>query len=340
MRIGMVSDRQCIRVIKESIALLTLGHKVLGLATKVNFGSNLLDSFNLYSDDISLQRAIKMLDKSVDIWHCHNEPDKFVRLVKEVTKKPVVWDIHDLESIRAGEPPMQDEIDCMNMADGFVHVGDAIRKYTEDLHPVIKDKPGATIHLFVNRPYVQDICPSPAWGSFVYEGGLSTEGEKVYPDGSKGYNFRWWYPVFATMIKAGYNVTALAAGEDYSNMVYQSIGVALMPYVPYPVMLNAMQPHGFGLLGAATDFPIIQYAVPNKLFEYISQGVVPVTINARECAKFVTANECGIVLTSTDHLKEQLEPGPRLRQRVLEIRRELIMEDQIHRLVDLYRSLL
>lgn len=340
MRIGMVSDRQCIRVIKESIGLKTLGHKVLGLATVVNFGSNLLDSFNLYSDELSLQRAIRMLDRSVDIWHCHNEPDWFVRVVKEVTKKPVVWDTHDLESLRAGEPPMQDELDAMNMADGFIHVGEGIRKYTEELHPVILKKPNVTIHLFVNAPYIQEVNMAPSWGSIVYEGGLSTEGEKVWPDGSKGYNFRYWYPVFKAFIAQGYNVTALAAGEDYSNMVYQSIGVALMPYLAFPVMLNAMQPFGFGVVGAATDFPIVQYALPNKLFEYISQGVVPITINARECAKFVTANECGIVLSSADNIKEQLEPGPKLRQRVLELRHELVMENQIHQLVRFYHEVL
>jgi glycosyltransferase involved in cell wall biosynthesis len=123
-------------------------------------------------------------------------------------------------------------------------------------------------------------------------------------------------------------------------LLYQGLGVFLSPYMPYPVMLNGLQMHGFGLVGAFTSFPLMEAAMPNKLFEYIANGVVPVVLNATEAAQFVTANKCGIVLTSQDHLEEQLAPGPDLRKNVLEIRGAMLMEDAIHPLVSLYRSLL
>jgi hypothetical protein len=341
MRLGFISDRQCIRVVKEGVALMTLGHKVTSIAQQACFGYNLFDSFSLYRDQTGLQRTIRALDPSIDIWHAHNEPDYFVRLIKEVSDKPVVWDIHDLESLMAGEGVKEDEDDCMHMADAFVHVGDGIREYTEKLHPIIKDKPAITLPLYINEMfYSKEYCLKPSWSSIIYEGGLSVEGFKKLEDGTIGTNYRWWYPVFEMFIKGGYNVTAMASGDDYQKLVYQSLGVTLYPDVSYPVMLNGLQPYGFGLVGAYTSFPVMELAMPNKLYEYISAGVVPVVVNAAECAKFVTANECGIVLKSADHLSEQLRPGPKMRKRVLEMRQTMLMENQIHNLVRLYRQLL
>ena len=307
----MVSKRQCIRVFKEGLALTQLGHKVIGVTQNLSFGSNLLDGALVYKNDFDLQRTIKAIDPLVDIYHAHNEPDNFVRLLKEVTDKPVVWDIHDMESLRQGGVATQDEADSMNMADAYVHVSEPCRVYAENNYPTAK--PSIVLYSYVNAQFIPErVCMRPSWSTFVYEGGLSVKGFEK--DGEiVGTNLRWWYPVFKLLIDAGYNVTAFGAGDDYEDMLYQSLGVFLCPNVPYPIMLNGMEPCGFGLVGAFTSFPLMEAAMPNKLFEYISQGVVPVVLNATEAAKFVQENECGIILTQPDHIEEQISVGPKLR---------------------------
>jgi glycosyltransferase involved in cell wall biosynthesis len=338
MRIAMVSARQCIRVFKQGLALSNLGHKVIGVTKQLSFGHNLLDGCMVYQNDFELQRTIKAIDPLIDIYHAHNEPDNFVRLIKEITNKPVVWDIHDLESLRKGGVADADEADSMNMADAFVHVSEPCRIYAENSYG--NKAPSIVLYSYVNEQFIPDgICKRPSWSTFVYEGGLSVKGFEK--DGEiVGTNIRWWYPVFKLLIDSGYNVTVFGAGDDYSDLLYQSLGVALQPNTPYPVMLNGLQPCGFGLVGAFTSFPLMEAAMPNKLFEYISQGVVPVVLNATEVAKFVQENECGVILTQPDHIEEQISIGPKVRQRVLDMRRSLTMENQIHKLVELYRSLL
>lgn len=338
MRIAMISRRQCIRVFKESFALTTFGHKVIGVSTNpTSYGSNLLDAQVMYRDDFTLQRTIKAIDSSVDLYHAHGDPMNLVRLIKEVSNKPVVWDDHDIESLRTGVID-QDEYDSYAMADAFVHVSEPCRAYAESIHKT--GKPTLVLYSWINDKYVsKDVCMRPSWSSFVYEGGLSSEGFKKEND-IIGTNMRWWYPVFKLLIDNKYNVTAFGAGDDYTDLKYQSLGVVLHANVPYTIMLNALQPHGFGLVGAFTTFPLMEAAMPNKLFEYISAGVVPVVLNAGEAAKFVVDNECGIVLNSSDNLEGQISPGPTLRKRVLEMRHSLVMEEQIPKLIQLYRSIL
>jgi glycosyltransferase involved in cell wall biosynthesis len=334
----MISKRQCIRVLKEGLALTSLGHKVIGVTSQTSFGHNLLDATVLYQNNFDLQRTVKAIDPIVDIYHAHNEPDNFVRLIKEISDKPVVWDAHDIESLRVGGKQDQDEIDSFSMADAFVHVSEPCRAYAEKMYG--SSKPSLVLYSWVNEQFTpKGICLRPSWSTFCYEGGLSVQGFEQDGD-THGVNLRWWYPVFQLLIQNGYNVVAFGAGDDYGDLLYQELGVFLQPNVPYPIMLNGMQPCGFGLVGAFTSFPLMEAAMPNKLFEYISQGVVPVVLNASEAAKFVTENECGIVLQSPENLEAQISPGPKLRKRVLEMRWLMLMENQIHSLVKLYRSLL
>jgi len=80
--------------------------------------------------------------------------------------------------------------------------------------------------------------------------------------------------------------------------------------------------------------------MPNKMFEYISQGVVPVIAHASEASKFAEEHGVGITITSPDNLKEQLKDGPKIRENILKKRHELTMEKHIDPLIELYEELL
>ena len=52
-----------------------------------------------------LEQSIITLDPLVDLWHVHNEPDFPVYLVRKHSKKPIIYDIHDLASRRDKKYP-------------------------------------------------------------------------------------------------------------------------------------------------------------------------------------------------------------------------------------------
>jgi hypothetical protein len=81
-------------------------------------------------------------------------------------------------------------------------------------------------------------------------------------------------------------------------------------------------------------------AMPNKLFEYMSQGVVPLILNAAEAGKFCRENGgIGVEVESLDDLHEILLAGRVARERILATREEMVMENHIQPLIDLYEEI-
>jgi len=76
------------------------------------------------------------------------------------------------------------------------------------------------------------------------------------------------------------------------------------------------------------------------LFEYISQGVVPILYNHPTASKFVEELNIGIGLKSLLDLDTQLKDGPSIRKNLLSIRETLTMEANIQPLCDLYERIL
>ena len=127
---------------------------------------------------------------------------------------------------------------------------------------------------------------------------------------------------------------------DVDNAAYLNAGGVVITRLPYTLMLTAVRPFAFGLVGASRDYPLMQAAMPNKLFEYISQGVVPVCYNADAAADFCLEHGIGIRLDGLDNLREQLADGPQIRERLLNKRHEWTMEANIKTVDDLYQEVL
>lgn len=357
MKIGMVAYHACIRVLKEALALKALGHEVHIIAAKQSFGWNWYDSFNIYYDGgLKGERnqfrlyikdgeypangigAVKALDKIVDVFHVHNEPDSLVPMTRFGTSKPIVFDVHDPTSLRSFDEPDGMEKQAFELADAFVHVSDPCREYCEKHHG--NGKPTIVLHPYVNGRFYPEIYGSVSWNSIVYEGGISDDNTvSIDSDGNHAANIRYYGPMVESFAKTGFNVT-LFSGSNIGLGHYENLGATFIQKLPYPSMLTGIRPFGFGFVGACAEFPLMMAAMPNKLFEYMSQGVTPVVLCADEAAKFVTENECGVVIDDFADLREKLSHAPDLRKNVIDVSRDNTMEKHIHKLVELYEAVL
>ena len=73
--------------------------------------------------------AFMVTDDGVIVMDSINEEFATASLaaIREVTDKPIIYDIHDLESLRWQREPDQYELNAFGMSDGWVHVSDPCR---------------------------------------------------------------------------------------------------------------------------------------------------------------------------------------------------------------------
>jgi len=339
MDILMISKRGCIRVLKETIALRHDGHNVHIICGTIPQGRSYYNSLTLFSSKSELQRAIKSIKH--DVIHVHNEPDVLVTIAKEVSNgKPVIYDVHDIDSLRGEVDVTQEEKFAYRDADAIIHVSEPCKQYADKLHDC--SKPCIVLYSYMNREMIfDDVClpKEPCWDSVVYEGGLDEKNAPIEGEHGIKVGGRYMYDIFKSFMLSNYSISIYPAQETHS-MLYESLGIYVSKPVVYPVMLAGLRPHGFGIIGSAFSWPLMQMAMPNKLFEYMSQGVIPVCINADEAGKFLIDNNLGVKLDSLDNIREVLDNSKDIRKNVLSARYAYTMEDQIHKLVDIYKMLI
>jgi len=341
LRVAMVAEHSCIRVLKETLMLKQIGYIVDLITQKIPQGRPYYDAVSVYNNERELVAAVSA--SHADILHVHNEPDWLVPVVENASRgRPIIYDVHDPDHLR-GKPTLSSyEIASFTTADACIHISEASKasaiKHYGNYNPHI------VIYSYVNRQFTakdEDIVPDPSFNSVVYEGGVDaiTPPKRVGDMDALSVNLRYMPDIVKAFRSQGYAFNLLAASVS-PNMLYESIGAYVAKPVIYPVMLYGLRPHGLGFVGAAYKSELMNVAMPNKLFEYISQGVVPVVYNADEAAKFVRKNDCGIALSSLENLRKQLEDAPRMRKNVLKLRKKIVMESQTDKLVNLYLQLL
>jgi hypothetical protein len=337
LRVLFVSDHGCIRVFKEAEALAQQGVRVDLTARVQPFGVNVFHTFSVHRDAESLKRVVE--SSRADIVHVHNEPDWMVGAAREATQKPIVFDVHDLNSLRYLAAPDEHERRAFEAADGIVHVSDPCREAAERHHG--NGKPTGVLPCLVNERFLAEPLPAePCWDSMVYEGGLDPRPVQNV-GGKQVVSARAIHAAVQAFARAGYQPYLYPATTTWNDptYIYESLGAVVAPgRLDYVSLLRALRAYGYGFVGSPHDAPLMQAAMPNKLFEYISQGVVPVVFNAGRAAAFVREHGLGIVLEGLDNLREQLVPGPEVRRRILERRHEWTMERHIGAVTQVYQE--
>jgi hypothetical protein len=169
----------------------------------------------------------------------------------------------------------------------------------------------------------------------VYEGGVSDNPE----------SYRYYRDLFATFTSFGFNVFLIPSGWSPAGKRYENQVNVIGP-MDYINLLRTMRSFGLGIVGSQEYVRLMHAAMPNKMYEYISAGTVPLIFNMGEAAEFVTQNEIGLDMTALAGIdgpgigkKEIIEKAMACRKNILQIRQTLFLEDHIQPLIDLYKSL-
>lgn len=333
MKICMVTMHACIRVFKYAWTLKhQTDHEIYLMADRESMGWNIYDNFSRYINKQMFQSQIKMYDKFVDIFHVHNEPDTLVTWVREVSDKPIIYDCHDLQSMRTCVDPDIDELSAFELADYVIHVSEPIAKQATETHG---EHDHSIIYSYVNHKFFPKELGDTRFDSICYEGGLS---DQLHEGGL--FNYRWMLPLAQEGAKQGYNVTFYSAHStaDYPNLLASD--AVVHKNLVYPMLLRALQNHALGFVGACIVTPIMLNAVPNKLFEYISQGVVPVVCNAEEAWNRIKDHKIGVQLSAWENLKEQIGDVKKLRKKLDKERWNFVFEKQLPEILEIYEKVL
>ena len=350
MRILSVSGHGCIRATKMNLALMGKGHEVHLVSKRVvpyaiNYKSNAVGQ-----DYNQMREAFKLYEPFVDLCHAHNEPSWYVTLWKEISKKPVILDIHD--SCLARITPEQweeqnkvktghniristEERNNFQLADGLVYPGRNFQKTVSTEFGLTQ--PSLCLPSYVPQHFYS-YFPLEWQGGLVYEGKVALEKELpmfTYCDyrelgkqaGGMGMDFHL-YP-------AGYT-------SDIEKF-YKDPGLT-STYIHNPVLLEELVRrigrHDWGLVGNLHPTSEWDNAVPNKLFEYMAAGLPVVVINASECAEFVLEHGTGIVVKNLKELGERWSEHRAVRKNVAKLRMNFTMEKHIGLLEKFYAEVM
>ncbi len=327
-----IGHNYCIRAAKESLALMLAGHPVHTLVHQVANQEirYLLPSMEFYADAGHLAR--KVAYSQCTLIHVHNEPDWMVGCAKiERPDLPVVYDCHDLGSVRWGEAS-DAEFQAMELADAYIfpsytYMEEACRFHK--LHERFPDKAKEVVYSLPLSGWKP--TPLPRLGGVVYQGGctVDVDGRFVYRD---------YREIADGLAEINVQFFIFARNNGNNRDSYFSRGAVWIESLPYTRMLQQLTRFDWGLVGCSVPHPQWMKAMPNKLFEYILAGIPVVCINAAECAEFVREHQIGVVLDDIRGLAEvATEIREECRQSVLKIRDRFVMETQVEKILHIYQ---
>ena len=341
MRIIFASHHCCTRTVKEGLALVGQGHEVIFLQWVIGNKSfePLLPGSKFYQDLDHYEKIMKHIQ--ADVIHCHNFPDDLVTIAKKNTSIPVIYDAHDLNSVyRTDKPELLDaEEAAVEACDGMVVPSNGYKNYIQSRYAFTK--PIEVIPPMCNRwmlNFVKEKIKLAPINGIVFEGGVAemTASGNIVHDWA---SFRDYRPLVRSLNDLGIPMHLYIADPRY-KLLYLSCGAEVTSRLLFNEMLHRLTRYDWGFCGTPTPNQQWDWAMPNKLFEYICAGIPVIVMNAAECAEFVQALEIGIVVKDASEIKERYDEHQALKPNVLKIRETLLMENQITEVESLYQRVL
>lgn len=350
LKILSVSGHGCIRATKMNLCLINKGHDVHLLTKKLAPYSVNYKSHSIGQNIDQMREAMKLYEPFVDLCHAHNEPSWYVTLWKEISKKPVILDVHD--SCLARLTPEQWEaqieadkghnvrISCeernnFQLADGLVFPGQNFAALVSGEFKL--RQPSLILPSYVPQHFYS-YYPLEWMGGLVYEGKIALEKELPmfsYCD----------YRALAKQAKElGLDFHLRPAGytDTLESMYKPKENEHLVIHTPVLLedLTKRLGQHDWGLVGNIYPTSEWDNALPNKLFEYMAAGTPIVVINAKEAAEFVLKHGVGIVVKDLKELTSRWSEHREIRKKILKIRTQFSMDNQIVNLEDFYRVVL
>ncbi len=364
-KILIIHPKCCIRAIKQIEGLLANGDCSISLVThKKKYIKNIPDYIkdNIKIINFRFRRIfykrflfklfLRKIIFNYDIIHCHNEPNYHVVDILKVAnrKVPVVYDIHDFTSMRSGIKNNNEAYAYKN-SDAIIHVNDDFIKYGESLYG---KKKCYTIYSTPSKKYTfkpkNDLKNKSL--HFVYQGGIYDHEFAKNSERLKLGSYRNYLPYFNQILEEGHHVH-LFTGNKLENLPsYIKLKNKFSKFhfhgrYNYNKLLKKMNDFDYGIVGFNFDnikeksaIKYLNFAMGNKLFDYLFSGIKPIVINAKSMADFVIKNNCGYVKMSSVTWTESVKDAYFDYDNQYKIINEYCIENQTQKLLSIYDELL
>jgi glycosyltransferase involved in cell wall biosynthesis len=337
MNILFVTYNTCARAAKEAKALESAGHQVIVLqhvavSEEILYATE-LSSF--YNADQDLLERIAYFGDWAEVIHVHNEPNWMVKAAATVRNMvcplvPIVFDVHDLDSMREDGSVDPTEEPAIKAADAFIFPSKAYDDGITGLY-FLRGNPRRVIYSMCSR---SDIVtdPLPRVNGLVYEGAIVAPVKNFNPQ-TPGYKKYRDYTGLAEKLTASGIPFHLYGVRNEFKPSYLKAGAVAHSMHRFPDMMRQLSRYHWGLCGHLDSHPQWQKAMPNKLFEYIAAGIPVISINAGEVSEFVKKHGIGCAVDGTDYLRNAKDIVLRnaYADVIMENRHKFTMESQIGR---------
>jgi len=338
VKVLMIAVHCCIRVIKESRALKKLGYKLDLLTNRISYGTDEFERIFFYHDKQQLMNILKdeKIREQYQIFHVHNEPDWPVVAAHEAGCKNIIFDCHDLDSVRIRNANL-DEIRTMRLASGIVFVSEPVQKFAKELYDF--KQPSVVLHHFCNEGIVEytpedDLVRK----GIVYEGGANP------PNTPTMFKYRSLHPIMKKIVEMG-NELYMFIGNGDGFETYQDIGAVVYPPTHYDEMMKEMVKMKWGACMFNNEDltePQTNLTTMNKAYEYIAAGLPVLFLGAPHQAELFKPYNISIELKKIEDLGNVEQNFghlyPELKSNVDKMRKELVMENNIHIVEELYNA--
>lgn len=210
---------------------------------------------------------------------------------------PLIVDLRDLQSMTnrvVMDQGREQLLECVSFhelamfraADALIHISPGCQRAAELLHPRARTLRKYVIPCLVRASELVEAQPSYMERSgLVYSGGLGP---------CNLGTFRNYGELFEQMVLDGVELHIQAGIDRHENpgsalilQQYEARGVVVHDRVPDQELTLALTRFRWGFVGFPRPFPLGNAAFPNKLFEYLAAGVVPVVANAADAGQWV-----------------------------------------------------
>ena len=353
LKIGILAAHHCVRCIRISDSLKSVGYEVFGNAEKVPYGNSVYDNFLVWANEKQFKNNVKlMIDCGVRILEWQNEPNIPVKWAYDVIRSMGVEDkvklisnIHDSDMIRR-KIIRKDEVEMIRYSDALIYVSNPIQDQLNFLYNV--DVPTMVLYNYPTQRMINNTVID--WDKekkgLVYEGGINAIGvTKEILITNDILKYRDLFPLLKQLVEQGNEVHAYAGNPD-AFTTGQHLGIILHEPTPFDILLQEMSQYKYNLLIFNNENGTedqVNYTTANKMWDALAAGLPSLTCWCPEMEKYIRKHKIGLVFdnineigntTHFDHLYSDLIENIKIK------RKELVMENQIWRSENLYAKLL
>lgn len=352
MKILFVHMCLCVRTIKFIYALKSKGHDIY-----VAYGApdttqtpwkkeliNLLspDHVFYFNDRKSLEELLeKVRDKNFNIVQCANEPNWPAAIAIKCKIAPVIFDCHDMTTMRISNIEDKDEEIVFKQSNGIIFTGERVKEYAFQKYNM--DVPVIVCYSYMSQALIQERKNRISDGALhlVYEGGIMLRPSSVH--------YRYYIPLFLQIANQKIHVHIYPSRKpERERPIVKDIDnnpfLHLYDPLPYKQLLYELSQYHYGFVGFTfDDIPeeqklFLNATSPNKLFDYLSAGVPSIVYNMQTSSEIVKKYDIGFTCKNIKNLHKQIEKCNKICIDQ-EVFKSLTMEANIEKVEDFYRDI-